>query len=159
LKGSGGWKDAAVLTVASGLGAGYAPVAPGTAGSLLGLLLAYLLSGLTGLGGFWYPAVTVLLFLSGILVSGHAETIYGEKDCGKIVIDEVAGMLITLYLMPASPLYFALGFMFFRLFDITKPFPARGIDRGVKGGLGVMLDDVVAAIYANLCLHGVKALS
>jgi len=147
----------AILTIASGLGTGYSPFAPGTAGSLLGLLLVWLLSGATGLGGYWYPALTVLLFFIGVWASGHAEVIYGKKDCGKIVIDEVVGMFVTLYLLPAAPLYFVSGFILFRFFDILKPFPASRIDQRLGGGLGVMLDDVAAAVYANLCLHGLKA--
>ena len=144
-----------VIIIASGLGLGYSPVASGTAGSLLGLPLAYLF---VRLGGPWYPALTLALFAVGVWASGRAETIYGQKDCGKIVIDEVVGMLITLYLVPPTWQYYTAGFFLFRFFDIVKPYPAGTIDRKGWGGPGVMLDDVFAAIYANLCLQAIRAL-
>ena len=157
MKASGGWKDTAILTVSSGLGTGYAPFASGTFGSLPGLLIAYLMGKSTGLGGIWYTSVIIVLFNIGIYVSGRAEEIYGQKDSGRIVIDEVVGMLITLYLMPATPVFFIAGFFLFRFFDVLKPFPARRIDQKMGGGLGVMLDDVAAGVYANLSLYAVKA--
>ncbi len=153
-----------ILTIASGLGAGYCPVAPGTAGSVLGVLPAFLFSysSLTRRGVLdspWYLLLTGALFLLGVWSAGRAEVIYGQKDCGKIVIDEVVGMMLTLYLLPARWFYFALGFLLFRFFDVTKPFPARRIDMKMRGGLGVMLDDVAAAVYANIALHLVRALA
>jgi len=156
LKRDGGLGRFTVLAIASGLGTGYSPFASGTAGSLLGLLVAYVLSCITGLGGIRYASVIVFLFVIGVYVSGRAEALYGQKDSGKIVIDEIVGMLITLYLMPATPTYFVSGFFLFRFFDVLKPFPARRIDQRMGGGLGVMLDDVAAAIYANLCLWAAK---
>lgn len=143
------------LAIATGMGTGYSPVAPGTAGSLLGLPLAYLLA---RLGHPWHPILIGLLFIVGVWASGRAEEHFGQKDPGKIVIDEVVGILITLYLVPVTPLYFALGFVLFRIFDISKPFPVSRIDAGIKGGWGIMLDDVAAAVYANICLQGARAL-
>jgi phosphatidylglycerophosphatase A len=148
------------ILIASGLGTGYSPVAPGTAGSALGVGLAALYAwagGFVRFEGLIFPALILILFVVGVWASGRAEVIYGQKDCGKIVIDEVVGMLITLYLLPATWLYLTLGFFMFRLFDIVKPFPARRIDQRLGGGLGVMLDDVVAGIYANLCLQALGA--
>lgn len=147
-------RDKTAITIASGLGLGYSPVAPGTAGSLLGLPLAYLFAG-TGL--YWYAVLTLLVFAVGVWAAGRAEVIYGQKDCGKIVIDEVAGMLVTMYTLPVNARYLILGFFLFRFFDIVKPFPARRIDQRMGGGLGVMLDDIAAAVYANLCLQAVRA--
>ncbi|MBI5695240.1 MAG: phosphatidylglycerophosphatase A [Nitrospirae bacterium] len=149
-------RDKTVITIASGLGLGYSPFAPGTAGTLLGLPLAYLFAG-TGL--YWYAALTLLVFAAGVWAAGRAEVIYGQKDSGRIVIDEVAGMLVTMYTLPVTPFYLVVGFFLFRFFDILKPFPARRIDQRMGGGLGVMLDDVAAAVYANLCLQAVRAYS
>jgi phosphatidylglycerophosphatase A len=150
-----------IILIASGLGTGYSPVASGTAGSLLGLLVAFLFAYMSGggpgvLGSGWYLLMAGALLAVGVWAAGRAEEIYGQKDCGKIVIDEVVGMLLTLYLLPPTWLYFVLGFFLFRFFDIIKPFPARRIDMNVKGGLGVMFDDVAAAVYANLCLQLVR---
>jgi phosphatidylglycerophosphatase A len=149
------------IAISTGLGAGYFPVAPGTAGSAVGLVIAFLLAGGIGgggtFGGAGYLGLMVSLFVVGVWASGRAEVVFGQKDSSKIVIDEVVGMLLTLYLLPASLLYLITGFFAFRFFDIVKPFPARRIDTKLGGGLGVMLDDVAAAIYANLCLHGLKA--
>jgi len=150
------------LAIATGLGLGYSPVAPGTAGSVLGVLLAFLFAFFAGswqgvLDSPWFLLLSGALFVLGVWAAGKAEVIFGQKDSGKIVIDEVVGMMLTLYLLPATWLYLVLGFFFFRFFDIVKPFPARRIDMRMKGGLGVMLDDVAAAVYANLCLHLVRA--
>ncbi len=148
--------DKIVIAIASGLGAGYSPVAPGTAGSVVGAGIAVLpavISGHSSFSGTIYTLLTVFIFFAGVWAAGRAEVIYNEKDCGKIVIDEIAGMLVTLYLIPFNWRWLAAGFFLFRLFDITKPFPARTIDRRVGGGWGVMLDDIAAGIYANIALR------
>jgi phosphatidylglycerophosphatase A len=146
-----------ILAISSGLGTGYFPVAPGTAGSLLGLAIAvpFMLKG-GDIGGPVYVILSAAIFFAGVWAAGEAEKIHGEQDCGKIVVDEVAGMLVTLYLLPATWLYLIVGFFAFRFFDIVKPFPARTIDQRMHGGFGVMLDDIVAGIYANLSLHLLK---
>jgi phosphatidylglycerophosphatase A len=148
--------DKLAISIASGLGSGYSPVAPGTAGSVVGVIIAILfitLSGLNIFSGFIYTLTTAVIFAIGVWSAGRAEVIYGEKDCGKIVIDEIAGMLVTLYLVPFDWRWLLAGFLLFRLFDIVKPFPARRIDQRVKGGWGVMLDDIAAGIYANISLQ------
>ncbi len=148
--------DKIVIAVASGLWAGYSPVAPGTAGSIVGAVIAFLFAAFLGLGSFAgtaYSLLTVLTFFVGVWAAGRAEVIYGQKDCGKIVIDEIAGMFVTLYLIPFDWRWIAAGFFLFRFFDITKPFPARTIDQRMKGGWGVMLDDIAAGIYANIALR------
>ncbi len=148
--------DKIVIAIASGLGAGYSPVAPGTAGSVVGVGIAVLLAVFSGLGSFSgtiYALFAVFVFFAGVWSAGRAEVIYGQKDCGKIVIDEIAGMLVTLYLIPFDWRWLAAGFLLFRFFDITKPFPARTIDRRMGGGWGVMLDDIAAGIYANIALR------
>lgn len=138
-----------LMLLATGLGSGYAPVAPGTAGSLVGLALALPLLRLP----VWaYLAVTAAVCAVGVVASGRAEAHFGRKDAGAIVIDEVAGMLLTLTATGGTPAELAAGFLLFRVLDIVKPFPCRRAE-GLKGGLGVMADDVVAGLYACLLLH------
>jgi phosphatidylglycerophosphatase A len=139
--------------------AGFVPVAPGTAGSLVGLILAWAI-----FGGIWQvpwqvavPAFAVLFVLAG-WVSGRAEEILNQPDSSHIVIDEVLGMVATMFQNPADWGHLVAGFVLFRLFDIVKPFPAGLIDRRVRGGAGVMLDDLAAAIYANIVLRIVARL-
>lgn len=144
-----------ILFLATGFYSGYAPFAPGTAGSVVGLVLAW---------GVTVPlerrsplaalALIAGLFAVGCWLSGHAEELLDQHDSSHIVIDEIVGMALTMYLCPAASwMTFGAGFALFRLFDILKPEPAGLIDRRMRGGAAVMLDDVVAAIYANLVLH------
>ncbi len=142
--------DRFLLAVATGLGSGLAPVAPGTAGSLVGLALAWALSGLPLWG---YVAATVAVSALGVAASARAETLLGAKDPGRVVIDEVAGMLVTVAGVPPSALFLVTGFLLFRLFDIVKPFPCRWAERRLPGGWGVMGDDLIAGAYACLVLH------
>lgn len=139
-----------VLFLATGCGAGYAPIAPGTAGSAVGVLLFYILSPLPLA---WYLAIIVFVTLGAIRFSGKAEKILGTKDPPQVVIDEIAGQLITLALLPPNWQYMLAGFLLFRLFDIIKPWPANTINRDMHGGAGIVLDDVVAGFYANLLLQ------
>ena len=137
-----------VKFLASGFYAGYSPLVPGTAGSLVGVL-AYLL--LQNLSNAAYITIVILIAISGIYISGKAEDIYQVKDSRHIVIDEIAGMLITFIFLPNKGINFLLaGFVSFRIFDILKPFPIGLIDRRLEGGWGIMLDDVLAGVYANL---------
>ncbi|MFZ0889558.1 MAG: phosphatidylglycerophosphatase A [Candidatus Binataceae bacterium] len=139
------------LFFATGAGTGYSPVAPGTAGSIPGLLLAWLL-----FAPLWRysPAVFILVFAAlfgaACRIADRAEQIFGNRDDSRIVIDEVLGMVAAMFLLPTDWRHMALGFGLFRLFDIIKPFPADLIDRRMRGGAAVMLDDLVSAIYANL---------
>ena len=141
-----------ILLVATGLGSGYAPVAPGTFGSVVGVLLAWPLLALPLLP---YLLLTALVFWLGTFTAGRAERHFGKKDAGSIVIDEIAGILVTFIAITPTPLHLVLGFALFRLFDITKPPPCRWAERNFSGGLGVMADDVMAGVYACLVLHGV----
>jgi phosphatidylglycerophosphatase A len=136
-----------ILALATGGGSGYSPVASGTVGSLVGLLLWVPLMGLSPLS---YAAALAAVIAVGIWAAGRAEQVFGGHDDGRITIDEVAGMLLSLAWLPARPEVAGLGFFFFRLFDIWKPFPARAAER-LPSGLGVMADDLVAGVYANLC--------
>jgi len=135
-----------ILALATAGGSGYSPVASGTAGSVVGLALWALVGGLAALP---YAAVCAAVIGLGIWSAGRAEEIFGGHDDGRITIDEVAGMLVSLAALPWRPEVAGLGFLLFRLFDIWKPFPARAAER-LPGGLGVMADDLVAALYANL---------
>ena len=139
-----------VKFLASGFYAGYSPLAPGTAGSLVGVL-AYLL--LQNLSNAAYITIVILIALSGIYLSGKAEDIYQVKDSRYIVIDEIAGMLITFIFLPKGINFLFAGFVSFRIFDILKPFPIGLIDRRLEGGWGIMLDDVLAGVYANLLVR------
>ena len=105
-------------------------------------------------------AVIAALFALGCWLAGRAEELLGEPDSSHIVIDEIVGMALTMYMAPATDwIAFAAGFALFRLFDVLKPEPARTLDRRIHGGVGVMLDDVAAAIYANLVLHALALIA
>ncbi len=142
--------DRLVILLASGAYVGYIPVASGTFGSLLALPL------LVGLAGTSWPTVALIAVLTvlAVIVSHRAGFIYGQTDSSRIVIDEVCGMLIAGACMPATFWNLSLAFLVFRLFDIVKPFPASHFDRHVKNGFGVVADDLVAGIYANLVVRG-----
>jgi phosphatidylglycerophosphatase A len=137
--------------VATALGAGLAPKAPGTTGSLVALLPWWFL--LRGLQPGWYVAVLVVGFALGVLACDVAGQRLGVHDHGALVWDEVIGMWITLFMAPAGWPWMAAGFVLFRLFDIWKPWPVRWADSRVHGGLGVMLDDVIAGAYALVLLQ------
>jgi phosphatidylglycerophosphatase A len=135
-----------VLFVATGAGSGYAPIAPGTAGSAVGLLLYALLVQLPGPGFVLAVAATTLV---GIWAAGRAEEEFGKKDDGRITVDEVAGMLVSLVALPVRLDVAVAAFFLFRFFDIAKPPPVRGLER-LQGGVGVVADDLVAGLYANI---------
>ena len=139
-----------IMLIATGCYSGYLPKAPGTWGSLVGLLLFFLLRTLSL---EIYLAVTAGLFIVGTFAAGEAEKIMDHQDPGLVVIDEIVGMLITMIAVPATPLFMVLGFVLFRIFDIWKPFPANLVDQRFHGGLGIMLDDIVAGIYSLLILQ------
>ena len=138
-----------VMWLATGFGAGLSPWAPGTAGSLVGVALYLMLAGLPLPG---YLAVVAVLAAAGVLVCERAGRALGVPDHPGIVWDEMVGMLLALAATPPGWLGVALGFALFRLFDIVKPWPVSALDRHVPGGLGVMLDDLVAGLYALACL-------
>jgi phosphatidylglycerophosphatase A len=129
---------------------GYFPVAPGTVGSAAGLI-AYLL---VWWAGSWIVEVGLIavLFAVGVWAGTSAERFFGGIDPGPVVIDEVVGMLITLAFIPVGWSGALAGFLLFRMFDIFKPWPARSLER-MHGGLGVMADDAMAALYSNISLR------
>jgi len=126
------------------------PKAPGTWGSLAALLPWFFLKDLPLP---IYLIVLAVVFVLGFFVSGSAEKILDSPDAGPIVIDEFLGIFITLTLAPAHPAAWLLGFILFRTFDIFKPFPVSWFDETIHGGIGIMMDDVVAGIYALISLQ------
>lgn len=142
------------LGIASGGGAGYAPIAPGTAGSLVAVI------------GLWLiPFTTTGLLVAlavvtgvGVWASDRAERVLGRKDPGVIVVDEIVGMMVSVALLPRTPTVLVVAFLLFRVLDIWKPFPARA-SQDLAGGLGVMADDLVAGAYVLVLLVGARALT
>ncbi len=134
--------------------AGYVPKISGTAGSLAGLLFFLLVS--------YSLTVTIfsllVLAVAALLVIGKAEELFGKKDSRRIVIDEVIGMMIALLFIPMRALFVVLAFVFFRIFDIAKPFPIKRIE-GMASPWGVLLDDVLAGIYANFAVQLIAMLA
>ncbi len=138
-----------VNLLAFGLGTGLAPRAPGTCGSLLGLAIAWWT---VPLGLELRLMVAIALILSGLWICGEAARRIGVHDHPGIVWDEIAGMYLVLLAAPPGIVAWALGFGLFRLFDIWKPWPIRDLDHRLGGGPGIMLDDLVAALYAAVLL-------
>ena len=139
-----------VLWLAFGFGSGLSPKAPGTMGTLAAIPLYLLLAKLPLMG---YALVVLLSFIVGCWLCGEAAKRLGVHDFGGIVWDEFVGYWITMFAAPAGWLWIAVGFVLFRVFDIWKPWPIRVADQQVHGGLGIMLDDVLAGIYAGLALQ------
>lgn len=138
------------MLLATWFGVGSMPLVPGTFGSLAGLLLWWLLF----VAGGWAAALSglVVVTLAGFWSAGAAESHYGKKDPGHVVIDEVAGQMLTLLLLPLTPAILVSGFLLFRLLDILKPYPARRLE-SLAGATGIMIDDLIAGLYANLLLQ------
>ncbi|MDH4133717.1 MAG: phosphatidylglycerophosphatase A [Gammaproteobacteria bacterium] len=140
--------------ISFGFGAGLAPRAPGTAGSLVGLPVWFVLSSLPAIA---YGLAAAALFFLGVWVTARTERDLGVHDHPGIVWDEIVGMLVTLAFVPLDVRWLAAGFVLFRIFDIWKPFPIRWLNNRVAGGWGIMLDDLAAGIAAALCLQGLIA--
>jgi phosphatidylglycerophosphatase A len=137
------------LAVATALGVGYVPIAPGTAGSAVGLLLWAILPASATV----QTPVILAMLVVGSVAGTVAERHFNRRDPRHVVLDEVMGMLITLYLIPELTWKGAIiGFLLFRAADVVKPFPANRLER-LHGGLGVMADDAMAAVYANMALR------
>jgi len=141
------------FVVASVFGAGYSPVAPGTAGSLVTAVAIWLLP--------FNPmrmAITLgVVILVGLWAGSRVERVLGRKDPGLIVIDEVAGMLCSMLLLPRTLPVLVTAFLLFRLFDVWKPFPARE-SQALTGGMGVMVDDLIAGLYTLVLVKGANTL-
>lgn len=133
--------------VATLFGVGKWGKAPGTMGSLVAFPLIFAFS---FLGPFWYMSLSVVLIIISIVAADQ----YGEgKDLKEIVADEFVGLMVALFLIPHDWFLWVLGFVLFRFFDILKPFPISHLDKNVKGGFGVVLDDLVAGLFANALIH------
>jgi phosphatidylglycerophosphatase A len=139
-----------ILFIATGFGSGYLPKAPGTWGSLVGVALWAALRNLETLP---YLGAVAGLFVVGTFCAGSAEKIVDQADPGLVVVDEIVGQLLALLAAPFHPAAALLGFLAFRFFDILKPFPIGWLDRHLHGGLGIMLDDLIAGLYSLLLLH------
>ena len=144
--------DKIALFLAQGAYSGRAPIAPGTAGTVVGVLL-YLL--MKDLGPLAYSAVCAAVITAGTWAAGRVDRMFGTKDNSTIVIDEIAGYLVAMLMVPGTWLYIIAAFFLFRLFDIAKPFPLRWLEE-VPGGPGVMLDDIGAGVYTNVVLQVVS---
>jgi phosphatidylglycerophosphatase A len=138
---------------ATGLYTGYFPFAPATISTLVLGIPVYLL--FSRLGTYWYVILLLSLMVLAVELSDRAEKIFGKMDCSFIVIDELAGLLITMFMVPPGLITVTLGFFLFRFFDIVKPPPANFFNKRKKGGYDVVMDDVFAGMYANLVLQGV----
>ena len=144
------FRERAVLFVATGFFIGNLPFAPGTFGSLIGLPLCFLLSRLDLLKS----VICILVFIVFAMgIASTAEKIIKQRDPGQIVIDEIAGLMVTLAGLPFNLWTVLAGFVIFRVFDILKPFPIRMLDRRVGGGSGIVLDDLLAGVYGNLIIR------
>ena len=142
------WRPAKVL--ATWFGVGLLPKAPGTWGSLAALPFAWLIAAYAG--QLWLLAASAVLIVIGTAASQVYGRAKGVADAPEIVVDEVAGQWLTLTVVPPDILLYAIGFILFRIADIVKPWPANLADRRLKNGFGVMLDDMVAAVYASATL-------
>ncbi|MFA6636857.1 MAG: phosphatidylglycerophosphatase A [Candidatus Omnitrophota bacterium] len=129
-------------------GLGYFPKAPGTAGSLAGLVVCYLLRG----NAAAYVLAFILVFITGVISSGKMEEYTKTTDPSCVVIDEFAGIFLVFFMIPMTGLSIFAGFLFFRLFDILKPPPIRTVEK-IGGGWGIMLDDILAGIFAHILLR------
>jgi len=139
-----------ITVTATGFGSGFAPFAPGTMGTIVGIPIYLLFS------TFSWPlflASMVALAFFAVYVSQEAEKLFGERDPSRVVIDEIVGFQVTLFLIDPTILNVIAGFAFFRFFDILKPFPIRFFERRLPGGYGVVGDDVMAGIYGNILLQ------
>ena len=135
------------MLLSTWFGCGFFKPAPGTSGSLAALPFAWLL---TELGGYQVLVIATLTLIAiGVWASNvHSQELV-EEDPPQVVIDEVAGQLLTLLVVPPTFINYLVGFVLFRIADIVKPWPANWVDQNIKGGLGIMLDDILAAIYAG----------
>jgi len=138
--------------IATALGAGYSPIGPGTCGTAVAVPLAWLLAGLP----LWqFSVITLAVTLVGVWAAATADRAWGTHDSGRIVIDEVAGYLVTVALVDRTNwIVLGIGFVVFRFFDIVKPPPVRWLDENLPGGWGVVLDDIAAGVMGAAVMWG-----
>jgi phosphatidylglycerophosphatase A len=146
---SSSWAATLATALATGFGAGHSRVAPGTAGTLVGLALFWPIHAVAPL---YQGAATVVLFFASVAASDHVARRLGRKDPGLVVADEIVGMWVSLLFVPWTPAAVVAAFLLFRVMDILKPPPARGFE-SLPGGWGIVMDDVMAGVYANLLVQ------
>ena len=139
-----------VIFLATGCYVGYSPLVPGTTGTLAAIPIYFFLSRLSPL---YYMIILLASIYVAIWASDRAEVLLQSRDCRHIVIDEMVGFIVAMFMIPRTLSYILLGFFLFRALDIIKPFPIRALEEGLRGGYGVVLDDIVAGIYTNLIIH------
>ncbi len=139
-----------VHLLAFGLGSGLSPIAPGTVGTLATIPLYLLLNDLNLIS---YGLLLLILIASSIYIAGRSAELLGVHDHSGIVIDEVCGYLLTMMFAPAGWQWIICGFVLFRIFDILKPWPIRNMDKSIGGGFGIMVDDLMAGLYALISLQ------
>ncbi len=144
-----GFSGKVALVLSTWFGSGLFPVAPGTFGTLAAVPLILVLNNL----GIWYSAVTlVIAVVISIWSAGLTQDLLGKDDPSAVVIDEVAGFLLTMTFLPFSWLVLGLGFVLFRIFDVFKPYPIKHLER-LKGGFGIVMDDLLAGLYSFICVR------
>ncbi len=139
-----------ILVLATGFGVGYSPVAPGTLGTLIAIPVFYFLSNISSPV---YEITLIGFFFLSVWISENAEIFFGKKDDQRIVLDEMMGFLVTMLWIPKTAILILIGLFLFRFFDILKPFPIRHLEKKLRGGYGVVLDDVLAGVYGNIVLQ------
>jgi phosphatidylglycerophosphatase A len=142
--------DKLIIFLATGFYSGKAPFAPGTFGTGVGLIFCFILS---NAGMFIMISCLFSVILFSVIIAGKAESLLEIEDPGEIVIDEIAGIIITLAGIPFTVLSVIIGFFLFRFLDILKPFPIRNIEKKMSGGVGIVMDDVAAGVMANIVLR------
>jgi phosphatidylglycerophosphatase A len=136
------------IVIGTGFFTGYSKIAPATCCSVIALVLYWFIP-----QNYWiHLAIILFAFFYGIYVSGRLEDLWKEKDPKRVTIDEFCGMFLSLFLLEKTLKIVILAFILFRLFDILKPFPAERV-QSIKGGLGIMIDDVIAAVYTNIAVR------
>jgi len=141
-----------ILLLATGFGVGFSPLVPGTMGTLVAIPLYLILSSIPSPVYEW---TVITFFFLASWISDRAQTYWGKKDDQRIVIDEIMGFFIAMMWMPRKATFMIIGFFIFRFFDILKPPPIRRLEK-VGGGYGVVLDDVMAGVYANIVLQVIR---
>ena len=145
-----------IFLLAFGFGSGFAPKAPGTAGTLLAVLIHLIL---VNLPPWIHGTIIFAAFFIGIWICGRTAEYLGVHDHEGIVWDEFAGYWVMMFLVPSNWLWVSFGFVLFRILDIFKPWPISVVDRQVGGGLGIMLDDLLAGVMGAVCIHALIVLS
>lgn len=145
-----GWSGKIAIILATWFGAGLAPWVSGTFGSLAAIPLAMI--GLVGL--LWAVPIGAAIALIAVWSAGRCAKLLGKGDPSEVVVDEAVGMMVTLFLVPLSWMGIIVGFLLFRLFDVVKPWPIRQAER-LRGGLGIVADDLLAGLYAHIVLRGI----